>query len=348
MGVVSVTELFDEQTGLETVGFQREYTTPYHVEVDDPNDGPQVVVDANGLPVIGNQYTGVGNDVDLAAYCVSLTPSRVPGDRLLWKVIAKWTTIPGPGLGGEGSGSRKVKVKDDGETPTDNPLEFRPDIEVTTAQFTSPVERAKYISGFSAAINQFRAPDSFGPVVNSALTVYDPPLERDDSRMVVRITRYKSAFPWADAEKYKDAVNSDDFTIDKPGIMVRTFKKYTCKLSPITGSYELVNGDHFWNVTYEFHVNNEYPGIGWRVQVVDRGVVVSAREGDPNGRGGTISASDIVAGTPQVRRLVDAGGMPITEPVLLNGSGQPLNPGSPPVYIVYAIYPEHPFAALGM
>ena len=64
-----------------------------------------------------------------------------------------------------------------------------------------------------------RAPGSSGAVHNSAFTVYDPPLERDDSRLILRVTKHLAAFPWTDARKYKDVVNSDQFTINKKGNM---------------------------------------------------------------------------------------------------------------------------------
>ena len=344
MSVIGVKELFEEQSGLETVGFQREYVTVYHVTTNDQNDGPQIVVDADGLPVIGNQYTGVGNDVDLNAYCVSLTPTRVPGSLYLWRVVAKWTTVPGPGAGGEGSGSRRIRVNKDGDAPTDDPFEFQDEVEVTSTQFTEPVDKAIYISGFFGAVAEARQPNTESAIINSALTVLDPPLERDASHMVIRITTNKDSFPFADAEQYRDAVNSDAFTINKPGIMNRTFQKYTCKLQPIQGVYQIINGINVWRVTYEFHVNKKT----WRVEVLDRGVAVSYREGDPNGRGGTVAIADLVEGVPRVRRLLDSTGMPITEPVLLNGAGKLNSPTLPPVYIKYAVYDELPFAALGM
>jgi hypothetical protein len=343
VSIASVVELFEEQSGLETVGFQREYVTVYHVTTNDQNDGPQIVVDADGLPVIGNQYTGVGNDEDLNAYCVSLTPTRVPGSLYLWRVVAKWTTIPGPGLGGEGSASRKIKVNKDLDEPTDDPIEFHDEMEVSSASYTAPVEKAKYIDGFHSNVENFRAPNSLGPVINSALAVYDPPIEKDDTRMVVRVTRNLRIFPWNDAKKYRDAVNSDTFTINRVAAN-HTFQPFTCKITSIQGTFQITNGVPNWKVTYEFQVKEET----WRYEVVDRGVVAGAREGDPNGRGGTISASDIVTGVPQVRRMTDPSGLPITEPVLLDGNGQPKAPEADTVYITYAIYNEYPFAALGI
>ena len=52
------------------------------------------------------------------------------------------------------------------------------------------------------------------------------------------------------------------------------------------------------------------------------------------------------AGTPAQRRIMDPNGMPITEPILLNGNGQPLKLGDPPVYVTWSIYPEVDFRIL--
>ena len=69
---------------------------------------------------------------------------------------------------------------------------------------------------------------------------------------------------------------------------------------------------------------------------------------DPDGRGGMISANDLVNGTAPVRRLLDIDGTPISEPVLLDGKGGVLGDKKDPVYITYAKYLEVPFAPLGL
>jgi hypothetical protein len=66
----------------------------------------------------------------------------------------------------------------------------------------------------------------------------------------------------------------------------------------------------------------------WDLVLLDRGYSARALAGDADGKGGTISwsgqFSHLSSRAPQ-RRLADADGMPISEPVLLNGQGQPLN-----------------------
>ena len=44
--------------------------------------------------------------------------------------------------------------------------------------------------------------------------------------------------------------------------------------------------------------------------------------------------------------MIDDKGMPMSEPVLLDGQGKKLSPDGTPVYLRYAIYQERPFSPL--
>ena len=68
----------------------REYTVVYKVVTDDRNDGPSTVMDAFGIPEIGDIYAP-GNDFDNAATVISKSPRQ--GDSpLYWEVDVTYTT----------------------------------------------------------------------------------------------------------------------------------------------------------------------------------------------------------------------------------------------------------------
>jgi hypothetical protein len=231
---------------------------------------------------------------------------------------------------------------DDNGKPTTDPLQFHDEIEMHYAQHSRPVLTAKLISPAFPG----RQAGSYGPVTNSARSVFDPPLERDNSRYTLKITKNKKSYPSTTADTYRDTVNSDNFTISKPKLgFTRSFSKYTVKMKNIGGSLKFQNDVVFWPVAYEMEIDTEF---GWRVDVPDKGFSASAKQGDPDGRGGTISGADIIAGNAQVRVLLDAAGNPVREPVFLDGNGQPLQPGADVVYLTYAIYDELPYAGLGL
>jgi hypothetical protein len=333
MGVTSVLPIWEGQTG-ELSFDATQYTAVWHVAVDDPFDGPNVVLIGGiglGLPIPGAFYW-VGNDLNLLLTLRKLVPTRVAGTRLLWMVVGTYESPGRPQDHHDGT--------DDNGKPTKDPLKFHDEIEISYAQHTRPMEKAKLISPAIPGVAQ----GVWGPVRNSAGAVFAPPLERDNSRFTLKITKNKASYPSNQADNYRDAVNSDTFTISKSKLgFTRTFQKYTVKMKNIGGRLQFQNDVVFWPVVYEMEIDTEF---GWRFDVLDKGLAASARAGDPDGRGGTISNSDIQRGQPQMRRLVDAAGVPLSEPVLLDGKGQPLAPGADPVYLTYQGYDELSFGAL--
>lgn len=129
-------------------------------------------------------------------------------------------------------------------------------------------------------------------VVNSALDPFDPPLERDDSRLILRIRRNEAAFSATDAAQYKDKINSDVFAGQAIGAV---------KVNDITGD-PAWSGEMglYFVVTYEFEISNL--AWGWNLKVLDAGYNVL------NGSGDLVPA-----------QLAD--GSFATKPVPLNGSG---------------------------
>lgn len=66
-------------------------------------------------------------------------------------------------------------------------------------------------------------------------------------------------------------------------------------------------------------------GHAWRI--LDEGFEARHEVGDPDGKGGTVSASDLVDGHPRFRRIPDKDGQPSAVMKPLDGDGQPLKEG---------------------
>jgi len=336
MAAVGVAEiLWRGQTGKIDETGNREYTVVRAVTVDSAYDGPAVVLFAPGVGIIG-QFYQIGNDVDVAAILREITPARDQEDRtkLRWLVTERYST--------KAEEDKDKQKNEDGE-PEDDPEKWRDELDISFRQVSRPVEKAINRTD----LGKFRPKDQEGPVVNSALAVYDPPLEREQDIMVVRIVRRRKRYPADVVWARKTTINDDDFTINKPKQgLVLPVKKFQAKMPPVTGSLFYIADKKgkqkpYWKLTFEVHIDDEF---GWRQDVLDRGIHARALQGDPDGRGGTLSMSaSLPLGAVLNRRVTDSKGLPITEPVCLDGFGQPLTAGSPFVYLTYSIYPELPF-----
>src|SRR5690349_2239398 len=121
---------FEGQTGAFRLD-RNETSLNYFVDVTDPLDCPWVVARAPGLPLLGSFYV-VGNDVNPFLRCQEITPSRVPGNRLLWLVSCKY----------ESPNFDQQQGKNEDGDPEDDPLKWRDEITVNMSQYALPVDIA--------------------------------------------------------------------------------------------------------------------------------------------------------------------------------------------------------------
>lgn len=77
----------------------RNYTVDWHLRVNDPEDGPAVILQNWLLPAVGTPYS-IDNDTDLWAFCtpalnIAKHPDTKEGDPIIdWIVTQQWTTNP--------------------------------------------------------------------------------------------------------------------------------------------------------------------------------------------------------------------------------------------------------------
>ena len=367
MSVTSVSKAWRGSGGSKEVG-KRSYTVYYRVETDDATDGVKTVLnhfrDTAGLPHLGDVYTYEGPGVvsDNGVNLYKIDPVRDLQSATSWNVAVHYKS-PDKKEGDDPPGG--VGVDEDGE-PTEDPTKFHGELDVSFIDFTRPVDRAVYRGGFSnyaietglanpryiqPAEQLYGGLDTEGPVVNSAMVPFNPPLERNATRIQLRYTKNLAEYPRAIAGIFHRAVNQEacTFHFKRQGLKW-TVHPYTAQCVSINGSFQESNDEQYWRVTWQILIDEEF---GFREKVVDRGLHARAMVGDPDGRGGTITS--VAADQVTWRRITDKSGNPVSEPVLLNGNGQPLQlkggdnfEAIEPVYITYSVYPEKPFKFIGL
>lgn len=327
----------------------REYTIVFFVTTNDPLDGPATILQDTRLPQLNSPYA-FGNDVDDAAFLKSLDPRPIDKSNTKWEVVAKYQPL------GE----------EPGNVPQPDPLELPAKVEIGFQQFTAPVESATFMGLYSPRGNIFK-PDVLGPncspvaVVGDNMRVsasngepYDPPPERDDSRMLIRITR-NEPFLRDDLFTYINKINGDFFFIRSGGLNypifdggakmqsiqavnnLATFQKYVF-VTQFNTAIQTIRRQ-YWTVTYElaikaslgFDMNlqgfvrlaqQEQPG--WDIYVLDRGFTTRYCPGDKDDSYGNINAEDIYPERPRppVLEIKDPRDYALSTTSLLDGKGK--------------------------
>ncbi len=158
--------------------------------------------------------------------------------------------------------------------------------------------------GMAFAIQDDGTEDLSMPVRNSAGRALDPPPEREVLDPQWRITSLKATFTDTEWLTLNGSVNATTWNTYPPG---------TCRLRIRVGN-ETEGTTTYKRVEYSII----YRAEGWDIKTVDEGFMLdSTGQGQP--------------GSPQLATDID--GNPVSEPILLDGNGQPLAAGQTPVLL---------------
>ncbi len=183
----------------------------------------------------------------------------------------------------------------------------------------NPLEHPIQVTWDNASYTKIVDEDINGdPVFNSAGDYFDPPVERDHARPVMRITRNEQTFDPAIAAAYGDRVNADTFAGQDPG-------RWKCKPPTAQIQYHQACG-WYAIVNYEFELQTDPEQDGWKKRILDQGMYQLS--------GGA-------------RKPIQIKGQPADKPIPLDGSGVPISPAGTPVYLDFDIYPSVDFSGLG-
>ena len=370
MAVVSVKTLHDGWSGTYTAKEAPSFNVVYLVEVDNPQDGNVLVVDAVGIPRFGDAYQ-VGNDVHLAARCKSIATSPVSGTRNLWQVTATFGT--------------KEKEKDE-EDPndgvdndgnkTDDPLQFAVSMTLSTNRVARDAVLGTYLGQLkehngiagelktgdeatfldNAPLTALGVSTNFDgqitngrPIVNSVFRPFDPPPQVEYNRQNLQIKFNTINYP-RDLEPYINSINSenmriivnykwgDNFGEDRRSTMNVYVPAYSGRIMGLNSSPAMRGGVGYHENNLEIEIDKLYT---WRLDILDRGYATTNEKQSSSYQEGV---GMVVTDTPS-----SDDGYANREPVLLNGKGQQLKEAEEnAVYLRYGIYPEKDWTVIGI
>lgn len=178
-----------------------------------------------------------------------------------------------------------------------------------------PLQREPVISWSFAQFQTIAEQDRDEKALTNTLKqVFDPPVEKDASNIVLTYTRYESGFNPSLAIQYQDSVNDAAFLGAPAG---------TAKLQSIGARQHHENGETYYETTYEIHFRRE----GWAKRILNRGTKFKA-----------------TAGSTVLLETVDR------EPVNLKEDGTKVTPGSTVGihYVTANVYAEEDFDNLNI
>ena len=304
-----------------TRGFERYF----RVWTTNPLYGPNEICNAAGLPAPYEPYF-LNGGVDSDATCVMvelsarLDPQSEEDNRYIWIVTAKYSNdVPDEGI--------------PSQTFIGN---------VETGSQSQPWLEPAMIRYESEVLQRAEPNDLNGdPYVNSANQPFSPPFTMERARRILVITRNQRTFDFNAVDAYSFATNSDIFT--PPGSSA-SVAPGEAQCFPIHGEHAQRGSVEFWKVSYRIR-------IGVKISVWnDAGTVLTLQRESfrpvrvlDAGMGRSIPAPLPGAGLPVP---IFVGGFPISQPVCLNGFGQPAVPPFKPKYRQFSPYPAMPFTAL--
>lgn len=261
---------------------ERTYVRTFLVTMDSDDDRALTARTASGIPQLGHSYQA-GTEFDAFAFVNSVKANRV--DKRVWQVVVTYSSVAP-------------------EENQQDPLTADPKYSWGSAQFSRPID--------------FDINDA---LLNSAGDPFDPAIEKEDSRDVLRVTRNEATYSPSIASTYKNKVNSGTFYGYPPG---------HAKVFDISAdSFRHTDGNVYWTVNYEVHFSRD----GFQPKVLDQGYRYINSQGDQE----HITVKD-----------KEGQEIPVSSPKNLDGNGGILPEGGDAVFLDFEIYESANFAGLNI
>ena len=318
MGIVNVREVSSGRTGSVDNSLDRSYVRVFEVDVDTLLDGPEIIFASGVLPPLYAPYTPASGTADFGSWCQSRKTEVLPNAKV-WKITCSYSTkLDRPDLNTQVS------------------PELRP-AEIDWDTITIAVPALVDINGL--------------PILNSAGDLFDPPIEEEETRLLLRISKNivddpstPTGFDANAFGQYQNKVNSNKWL---------GFKKFQVKCRKMKSTRFFEDARYFWRLSGEFEISFRTPpanvvwpngfqidaddstSLAWIKYVLDRGF----RE---------IKQIPLAMAGKRAAVLDPQTKMPVSVPALLDGTGKALAAGLQPVFLAYNIIPTANFSLIGL
>lgn len=338
MSVVSTTRMIDKGGSSIDERGNRSYEVVYQVITNNIADGAGIVMRAPGLPAVYSIYNA-DHEYDTGSTLKNYSTSRT-SDPCIWEVTChyeSWAQVIRDLRGANPDMQAALADPNATSSSQSQPGGF-------DAQ--DPTSRPPRVSGGNRHYTRSVAKDNVGnATVTSSGERFDPPIEKDDKRPYLTITRNEAVSPNQLAtflgriNQYQDAVNSDVF-LGQPIASAKMAISY---------SRQFENRVLFWEVTYDIEFRKD---LWIPFKVLDAGyhtlkvgnTAPGARILDSNGNpcASPVPLYTVVnAETPGV-----PSGSAVGDVIQLPGSG--FDPRFPPQYKSFTIYDSLPFSVFNL
>jgi hypothetical protein len=344
MAILSVTgPLGDSMTISDSLSDGATASLMFRVVSDTRNESPALVMNAVGLPILGDSFPGAPNVI-----LHEKSPARQASDAsdTVWLVTFNYKSIL----------SQEERDRKDNENPLDRKSNIFWKSREVMKCYRAQIKRSGYYKEYSAAVE-----DTFNmkSATNSASDFFEPILEYQFTEWIAVFSKNVATIPdWF--LTYQNAVNDADFTIDFYGVQ-KTIKKGCAKIGSIAfPKAKKENGYEYVQLSFEINIktpralrgdetvapepwDDEIPDMGMRRRVVQDDIDNPDPKIDPK-----LKDEDI----GKWMNILDCQQIGVTLPVPFDSQGKPI--GTPGIaieekelwYSLVAPYPRKSFSLL--
>lgn len=270
------------RSGDENNKLERTYERIWRAKVDIPDATSNEILAIPDIPDLNSVYL-IGTQASDIGALVSKRRARQDADNpYVWEITVNYDT-----------------KQPDPSKITENPLQKIPEVDWDFQRYSKPIVKDRH----------------FNAIRNSAGDVYDPPAEKDATRVVLTITSNKADFNVVFALDFRDVVNRTSFLGADPR---------QAKVMSLKAKRQSEKGLVYFAVTAVIEFHDET----FDLVLLD------------------IGYNELIGGVRTPIREKD--GTLIQTPMLLDGNGVRLAPNAQPVFNTFEVYEEQDFALLNI
>ena len=344
MAILSVTgPLGDSMTISESLSDGATASLMYRVVSDHVNESPALVMNATGVPSLGEPFPGT-----LFVIMTEKSPTRQASDasNKVWLVTCNYKSIT----------SQEERDRKDNPDPLDRKANIFWKSREVMKCYRASVKRSDYYKAYTSAIESTFVMRS---ATNSASDFFEPVLEYQFTEWIAVFSKNVATIPdWF--LTYQNAVNDADFTIEFHGVQ-KTIKKGCAKIGSIAfPKAKKENGKEYVQLSFEINIktprelraSESVAPEPWDDELVDMGMRRRVVQDDIDNPDPKIDPALKTEDIGKWMNIIDVNGIGVTLPVPFDHLGKPVSTPGLAIeetelwYSLVAPYPRKSFSLL--